>query len=1186
MSNPLDPLALPLAGQHLIEASAGTGKTWTIAALYLRQLLENGREPGQLLVVTFTEAAAAELRERIAARLHEARAAFAGGGADEFLAALIARLPDRDAATAQLDDALLRLDELAVHTIHGFCGRALADHAFGAGSRFEADIETDTAPLTAQVLGDFWRQRCAAAQAEELDALYTLWPQGPEGLASDLRNLDGKPHLRLLPALESVDVAGARAALDQARTALAAVWADGRQAALELLVDDKNLSRTKGNGYKQDDLRALFAALDAWAAGEGGLPPGHVCLAQHMLDGALTPGAVKQGARAPQHPLFGQVTAVCRAAAAFEQGVRAHVMHAALAYLATQRSARLAAAGRRGFDGLLQELDAALDGPAGEALAAALARRYPTLMIDEFQDTDPVQYRLFERLHQAAGDGFGMYLIGDPKQAIYQFRGADVFAYLAARRDVPPAQRHTLGTNQRSTHRLVDAVNAVFADHPRPFVLEGEGRVIDFEAVSAAGRRERTPLRIEGVEPPALELWWLPRNGQEKTLNKNVAAEHALAATAARVAHWLALSAAGRAHVGDEPLAGRHIGILVRTNRQAADVQAALRRVGVDSVCLRQDSVFDSAEAQALERILQAALAPADGAALRAALATHVLGVSADEIAALEADEAAFDRHAARFAAAHRRWLTAGPLPMLLTLLQDTGAIARLQAGEEGARALTNLLHLGELLQAQAAIRPGLDAQLRYLRDAMAGDARAGEAQQLRLESDANLVQIVTVHKAKGLEWEIVFLPFAWDEKEPNAKPPFEFHDAADFAFTADLDPASPHADAARQEALAEQVRLLYVALTRARQHCALPFGVIKQADLGALGWLLYGGGFGDQLTDEAAREPWAARAKASGGAIVITEPPNAAGALPLPAPARGRAAIFTGRIDSRWRVTSYSALAAGAVGADRPDHDAVDAGIVVAEAPVAAPADSGGVLPIARFPRGAAAGTALHGLFEVLDFPVAHGPALTEAVAQTLTRAGYPPHWQGTLERLVADVLDALLDGAGLRLRDIARERRRDELEFYFPLVGIEPATLNRLLDATALAADAAALRFDAVEGVLKGYIDLVFEHDGRFYLADYKSNWLGPTPADYAPAALGGAMAEHRYDLQYLVYTVALHRYLRLRVADYDYARHFGGVYYLFLRGMGAAGPAGLDRCGIYFDRPAPELVAALEAALCGGG
>jgi exodeoxyribonuclease V beta subunit len=159
VSNRLDPLTLPLTGRHLIEASAGTGKTWTIAALYLRQLLENRREPGQLLVVTFTEAAAAELRERIAARLHEARGALAGGAADEFLAALLARLPDRGAAAVHLDDALLRLDELAVYTIHGFCRRALADHAFSAASRFEADIETDTAPLTAQILGDFWR-RC------------------------------------------------------------------------------------------------------------------------------------------------------------------------------------------------------------------------------------------------------------------------------------------------------------------------------------------------------------------------------------------------------------------------------------------------------------------------------------------------------------------------------------------------------------------------------------------------------------------------------------------------------------------------------------------------------------------------------------------------------------------------------------------------------------------------------------------------------------------------------------------------------------------------------------------------------------------------------------------------------------------------------------------------------------------
>ena len=233
------------------------------------------------------------------------------------------------------------------------------------------------------------------------------------------------------------------------------------------------------------------------------------------------------------------------------------------------------------------------------------------------------------------------------------------------------------------------------------------------------------------------------------------------------------------------------------------------------------------------------------------------------------------------------------------------------------------------------------------------------------------------------------------------------------------------------------------------------------------------------------------------------------------------------------------------------------------------------------RFPRGAAAGTSLHGLFEVLDFPHAHGPALGDAVAQTLARAGYPPLWQPTLERLVADVLDTPLDGQALRLRDIGRAQRRDELEFYFPLARIEAATLNRLLEATTLAADAAALRFDAVQGVLKGYIDLVFEHAGRFYLADYKSNWLGSGAADYAPAALRAAMAEHRYDLQYLVYTVALHRYLRLRVADYDYDRHFGGAYYLFLRGMAPTHGS----AGIYFDRPDQALVLALETALCGG-
>jgi len=1181
VSTPLDPLALPLAGRHLIEASAGTGKTWTIAALYLRQLLQNRREPGQMLVVTFTEAAAAELRERIAARLLEARDALTGQPAtDDFLASLVNGLPDRSAASAHLDDALLRLDELAVYTIHGFCGRVLADHAFSAASRFEADLETDIRPLTAEILGDFWRRECAVAGSVALDVLYRLWPQGPEGLAKALKRLAGRPGLRLLPPASAVDPAARQAALARATQAFVAAWPAGRDAALTLMCDHAGLSRTKDNGYKPADLVASFDALDAWAAQPQGLPPAGIeRLTPAVLDATLTPTARKKGIAAPVHPLFDAAADLAATAVGLEQAVHVHTVHAALEYLRLQGESRLVVRGQRGYDSLLQELAAALDGPRGLALAGTLSGRYPVVMIDEFQDTDPLQYGLFERMHRAAADGSGLYLIGDPKQAIYQFRGADVFAYLAARNAVPPAQRHTLTTNQRSTGRLVGAVNALFGQHPRPFVLDAPGQEIDFYEVAAAGRREQTPLLVDGEALPACEVWWLAR--EDKLTSKDRACEQALAATAARVAQLLALGAAGQARVGDEALAGRHIGILVKTNRQAGQVQAALRRAGVDSVCLREDSVYQSAEAVALERILDAALDPAASGALRAALATHVLGATAGDIAALDGDEATWERQVALFQNARRRWLAAGPLPMLLGLMQEAAIIGRLHANPDGARALTNLMHLGELLQAQATSRPGLDAQLRFLRDAIAGVDGVAENQQLRLESDANLVQIVTVHKAKGLEWEIVFLPFAWSENKPDDKPPFEFHDPADLAFTADLDPSSVHADVARKEALAERVRLLYVALTRARQHCALPFGAINLADRGALAWLLYGGEGMKDLDEAAARAPWQALATASDGALVLTDPPTAAQHPAGSAPQAGQASVFTGRIDSRWRVTSYSALAVGAVGADRPDHDAVDAGAVVETASLA-PSAERGVPSIARFPRGAAAGTSLHGLFEVIDFAHAHGPALGDAVAQTLARAGYPPLWQPTLERLVADVLDTPLDGQALRLRSIGREQRRDELEFYFPLARIEAGTLNRLLEATTLAADAAALRFDAVEGVLKGYIDLVFEHAGRFYLADYKSNWLGQSAADYAPAALRAAMAEHRYDLQYLVYTVALHRYLRLRVPAYDYDRHFGGVYYLFLRGMAP----GQGRAGIFFDRPDASLVRALEAALCGEG
>lgn len=1209
MSAPLDPLALPLSGLRLIEASAGTGKTWTLATLVLRALLEPPHyELPQLLVLTFTEAATAELRTRIRARLIEARAALDGAASlDPTLAALCARLPDPAAARARIAAALARFDEAQISTIHSFCARTLAEHAFAAGVDFEAETLTDTSALDAEILADFWRARCAQAGAAEMRWLLGACPDGPRSLAAAVLPVAlRRPGVVLHPAPPApAQLAALEAALHEAATAFASAWPEAREAAAAAIVaarEARALSTSNDKGYSEARLPPVLAAADAFAAGpDAALPKALHWLRSDVLAGSLLKRARDKGALPPAHPVFELCRRLHEADAALS-GVR-HValVHAAREFLLAERSARKAARALRGFDDQLTMLADALYGPAGKALADALARAFPLALVDEFQDTDPAQWRIFRRIYADRPDT-ALLLIGDPKQAIYAFRGADVYTYLAARRLVPEDRRHTLTTNHRSVAPLVAAVNTLFQAHDRTFVEEG----FAFEPAVPAGRAEDKPLQVDGDAEAPFRVWWLPgdgtlKNGHPKATTKSEATRLAVAAVAADVARLLRAAVAGEATLGDRPLAGRDIGILVNTHREAQQVQAALRRLGVGSVALSRASVYASPEAAGLVLLLEAVARPADGAAVRAALGSGLIGLDAAALAGLAADEGAWGTWAECFAAARERLSQGGVMPMLLGLMDEAGITAQLLGYGDGGRALTNLLHLGELLAAEPAAAQGPDALLRTFRAALGRADGNVEAQQLRLESDEALVRVVTVHAAKGLQWPLVYLPFAWSEKVPEAKPPHLHHASDSLALHADL--GSDDADAARlaalREALAEQARRLYVAMTRASHRCVLVCGAVAQAEYGALAWLLHptpgaqpgsaasgGPPWSVQATlgDATQRARWQALVEASGRALVLRELDGDAAQAQAGAEAAaaagppGRAQPFTGRIARDWRITSFTGLSAGRAQApDRPDHDALDAPDCDAEVTASPEAPH---WSIARFPRGAAAGTCLHGLFEVLDFPAAHGGALAGAVAQALRRAGYPPDWQETVEALVCNVLDTPLDGSGFTLRTIERSRRRDELEFYFPLAPLTDGRLNAVLGARADFADVPALRFEPVRGVLKGYVDLVFEHAGQFYFADYKSNWLGTDAAAYHPAALADVMAEHRYDLQYLLYTVALHRHLAMRLPGYDYATHFGGVYYLFLRGMV---PAHGARTGVFYDRPDAALIGALEAVLC---
>ncbi len=1200
MSRPLA-LSFPLHGSRLIEASAGTGKTFTISALYLRLILGHGGEaafanpllPPQILVVTFTDAATRELRDRIRARLVEAAASFRGEGEGDGLLQLLrddfpaAQWP---ACARRLELAAQWMDEAAVSTIHGWCQRMLREHAFDSGSLFSQTLETDHSELLAEVVRDYWRQHCYPLEGAALDWAVRNWGT-PGSLGARLRPLLGESEAASTQALGNLlDLA-----LQRREWELAALKAPWEQWANEL----QNLLDA-AVAAKQVDARKIQARyyqpwcdkLRAWATGTD---------AQLELGtgfSRLTPDGLAEAWKgdAPRHPaLDAMVDLQARLDGLADPG-EAALRHAA-AWVRQRFDQEKRQRAEMGFDDMLTRLDAALQGEGGQRLAEVIRRQFPVALIDEFQDTDPLQYRIFDCLYQveANRDDCGLFMIGDPKQAIYSFRGADIHTYLRARR-ATAGRHYNLEKNFRSSQDMVDAVNALF--------LRAEGREggagaflfrddLPFIPVAAQGRREA--WTVDGQAQSALRVWQL---ATDEPVAKGAYLDAFAAGAASEIVRLLDLGQQGRAGFarGDElaPLRPSDIAVLVRDFNEAQAIRGELAVRGVRSVYLSdKDSVFAAREARDLLLWLRACAEPDQDRPMRAALASATLGLDLAELEQLNLDERIWERRVMQFRDYRQRWQRQGVLPMLRQLLQDFHLPQRLMERTDGERVLTNLLHLAELLQQAAAELDGELALIRHLGELLGGDGQAAEEQVLRLESDEALVRVVTIHKSKGLEYPLVFLPFICAFRPVDGGKPLQVHDGERrrLVLSADDDTLAR----AERERLGEDLRLLYVALTRARHACwlgitDLKIGNAKKSRLheSAIGYLLGGG---EVLPQSAALDQWLALLDDLPRSDVQVAP-EASGQLYRPAAVERAEPVW--RTPQRsaaehWWIASYSALRmeeGDASPVTRHDDAAPDSPAMQNstddESPELAQAQlPSGARGLHRFPRGPNPGTFLHGLLEMAAEEgfarLTEVPGeLRELLARRCNRRGLESWIDPLHEWLQALLVQPLGLGEGPSASLASLDQYQPELEFWFEASRVDVTRLDALVQRFELPGVARPpLRPDTLNGMFKGFIDLVFEHDGRYYVADYKSNWLGADESAYTFDAMAATVASHRYDLQYVLYLLALHRQLRLRLPDYDYDRHVGGALYLFLRAPSR---------GLYLARPPRELIETLDALFKG--
>ncbi len=1174
----LQPLNLPLNGSTLIEASAGTGKTYTITTLFIRLLLEKKCAIDQILVVTFTIAATEELRIKIRERVAAALECLEyPPGKDETLNELLSHY-DRTEAIAMLSDVAARLDELAVFTIDAMCLRVLKDFAFDSKLPMRMEFIANDEPIRMLVVEDYWRRVFGGKDYSFADQLSQY--KSPAGLLAALQPVLQARGANVYPQVTKEEMGSLRRDLKKHYFRMVSQWEASSEAVSKILRNDEGV--LKKNMYQRPTVEKLLVELPGFFDHE--VTPAVVPKKFELLTASKIASATRKGQPVPQHLFFDLCEDFPAMHARYEVLRRAVVLQDARDYVIENIDRFKRDRGLLHFEDLRLRLSEVLTGANGSVLADKIRQCWPYAMIDESQDTDPQQNSIFQSVYRGQPD-CGLFYIGDPKQAIYSFRGADVFTYMSAAKTFD--RQYTLAVNWRSSARLVTATNALFGYKPNPFIFDEN---ITYYPVDSAGMADKTPLLIDNEALVPLQFRVLGIDRPDEKPASDEALEIAAESCAGEIVALLNSSACGSALIGDRPLNTSDIAVLVRSHRESGYVQRALRGRGVKSASNTGSTVFSSQEALDLLIVLSAISRPSVDT-IRRALAVETIGYTAMDIDRLNADEAEWDKLINQFVHYRGVWLSKGLMAAVQTLFIELSVVVRVLGFPDGERRVTNLVQLTELLQVRSREMSSTEELLVWLENQIALPSVEDE-QLLRLESDQDLVQIVTIHKSKGLEYPVVFIPFGWTIAESgrnNSRDVICFHERSDFASAIDFgsEDNALHKSLQLEEDLSETLRLMYVAITRAKYLCVVGCGVVKSASArSALGYLLHRnvqqGSLSemkvpdisvivDDLTKLAASAP---------GCVAYSPMQLQTGLF-----AGGTSGVslsknsFSGYIDRNWSITSYTGLQSG-VESGLPDYDfseQTDADSLVSEAddPAVVSEPLGA---IARLPAGARTGQLLHEILETIDFTAPE--LISNRVAEVLERygsLGATEDWQPVVESLVANTLETTLQGeVDLRLCELEQKDRVNELEFFFSINKLDS---NRLADILGgedqYLASTKGLKFSTITGLMRGFIDLVARKDGKYFIVDYKSNLLGAFRDGYRRFELGKVISSHRYDLQYLIYTVALHRFLRSRLGNqYQYDSHFGGVYYLFVRGM----KPGSDS-GVWFDKPSSRLIEQLD-------
>ena len=1172
----LYPFDIKLENTNLIEASAGTGKTYTITIIYTRLVLE-GYNPASILVVTFTEAAAAELKIRIRKMLLDVLS-FAEGtntpGLDETFKSFFKGNNSKSMIQkrALLKNAILMFDQASILTIHSFCLKMLKENAFECRALFDIELSADSSLVEKDICFDFFAQRI-----NNLDPLFLQYLKKrnfvPEKLIKKFSKILSRPDIALVPeTMEFVDV------FDEYRDVVKRIsdYVDNKSFEIkDFINNNKGINK---QSYRKNSVVNWLEQISQQLLDTG---ENTVFKMDEKGDSlykfTLTrlEQKIKPGFDLPEYQFFDLCQKLLELSLVFENNILSLEL-AYLKYLKLKLAKTKEKHGNVFFNDLINDLAHALHDTPGNTssnklLISAIQDKYHGVLIDEFQDTDQTQYSIFSKLF--ANKSLFFCMIGDPKQAIYGFRGGDIFAYLKA---VTESKKiYTLDRNYRSDPQLVEAVNSVFTAQTNPFLYEKIG----FYPVKTP-ETSRDRLSQDGNESNCFRFLFLKIKKTNADLDKQGfikktwANDNIPLIAAEDIAKLLSSSTL----LENKKIEPSDIAVIVRKNYQAEKISKALKIYQIDSHIYSSDSLFNSKEAIEMTDLLWAVLEPEDAGLIKAALLTNIFEFNGNDIDDFKKNNKAFAVWQERFKEYRALWQNHGFIRLIQAIFYSEQAFSKDKTSLT-KRTLTNYNHLIELLH-YAEIDQHLSPAflIKWFIHEQARALDNSSLEELRLESDQKAVSIVTIHKSKGLEWPIVYLPYLWDAK-PETKDDYCLYHDPDDEYKEKFDLGSINLAKAREltfkETKAEDQRLLYVALTRAASMVNIIWGRINKIGSSALGSILHNNSGGDD--DDMIRDIQSLADNGASGINIdfyeyadscdfFENNPRAAYDNQV-----NEIKTLTRSIFQVWKIASFSSLISGVeykfLNKGEPGEDL----LVRSE------------ITLIDFPTGAGSGDFFHSIFEDLDFQDTQ-ENIAQLVLLKLEKFGYNPQfWEKIINTAVKQILSTRLlstellpEEGDLALENISACKRLNELEFFFLIKSIDNKKLYKIfkkymkLSSFSKYADQLLeLTFESISGFMKGFIDLVFEHNNRWYIVDYKSNFLGKSYDDYSCDAMNDSMMEHHYFLQYHIYVVALHKYLMFCKKDYDYNTHFGGVFYLFIRGMKHS------KTGVFFHRPAFEFI-----------